>query len=334
MKIGLLIKSNYILLSGDKIATTEASKFIYLCSEQIGKCELKNDYGEDKIPYSGWYVSGDGINQAYKCASGMCSVVQKLSGTCSNYGDLIIEASTGLYKICDNKIDSTESSGSKLVVNSSYVITECTSASNPCPNNLVVDSYCFGKGVLAIKKSDKCEKGKNTAILLNGGKEAEVQDIGIGTKMYYCDKNESCRATSGYYLKGEIWYRCDGTKCNPNTGSDSIGDINRSNQLVLDNNNFGNTSNELTPNYYYINGNSNFPGTENIKSVLIEAGKNYFVVFKGEGYYLINQSNEIENTDYYGNLDVSNVNEGEKTRRDSNTENKLYFCKNSDMSCS
>ncbi|KAG4082923.1 scaffoldin [Neocallimastix lanati (nom. inval.)] len=378
MKIGLLIKSNYILLSGDKIATTEASKFIYLCSEQIGKCELKNDYGEDKIPYSGWYVSGDGINQAYKCASGMCSVVQKLSGTCSNYGDLVIEASTGLYKICDNKskpsgliessgtiktisiektaknafpdaqnvilindnsvygidkVDSTESSGSKLVVNSSYVITECTSASNPCPNNLVVDSYCFGKGVLAIKKSDKCDKKeKNTAILLNGGKEAEVQDIGIGTKMYYCDKNESCRATSGYYLKGETWYRCDGTKCNPNTGSDSIGDINRSNQLVLGNNNFGSTSNKL--NYYYINGNSNFPGTENIKSVLIEAGENYFVVFKGEGYYLINQSNEIENTDYYGNPDVSNVNEGEKTRRDSNTENKLYFCKNSDMSCS
>jgi len=87
--------------------------------------------------------------------------------------------------------------------------------------------------------------------------------------MYYCDRNKTCKVTVGYYYFGNYWYKCDNIKCEKDEFSKERGE-------------------KGNPKYYYVKGINDFPGAENSESILIEVGENYAVVFKGEGYYLIN----------------------------------------------
>jgi len=214
----------------------------------------------------------------------------------------------------------------------------------PCSTVSINNGYCFGNGKVSKKiingSSYSCEKvvdesknEKGKVILLNGPEKAE--NIGIGTEMYYCDRNNSCRVTQGYYKSdSNVWYKCDNIRCDEIKGNDvdSIGDLSSSGVLKLENDSTGGVGTSTSPKYYYISGSNSFPGAESSESVLIEAGKNYFVVFKGKGYYLINgNGNGIEDKDPQDEIENEKLSSARK--RGGNSGNTLYLCNTDDLTC-
>lgn len=346
-KENMLLANNYILLNEGNISK------LYHCYEKSGKCEIQGD--GDK-PYPGWYISGDEINKAYKCDKRTCKAEQ-LKGSCTNSaGELIFNSNNNIYQICipesislnENAgviktINSDKFPGGKkvILINSNSVIGIGDKVEDG--NQLVIkdcskpdasSSYCYGSGVIKKKEGDEWkesiegEKGK--VVLLKGNTLAESNDIDkIGTRMYYCDRNKSCRVTQGYYKGESGWYKCDNIKCSViNADSSSVvGDLNKNGELKLGNGDTGNYGSNKKPKYYYINENNIFPGAESSESVLIEAGEDYFVVFKGEGYYLVNgRNNEIEDETR------NSTGTGTSSKR-AQSVNALYLCTSEDMTC-
>jgi len=89
-----------VLLANDYILIEDGTDKLYRCYKNTGKCELQEGNGEE-TPYPGWYISGDGINKAYRCESSSCRAEQ-LRGSCTiNVGELIFNTRENIYQICD-----------------------------------------------------------------------------------------------------------------------------------------------------------------------------------------------------------------------------------------
>lgn len=154
-------------------------------------------------------------------------------------------------------------------------------------------------------------------LILYGNKKVSSTEITqekvYGAQMYYCGK-EGCRLTTGYW--GDI--KCDSTGCvKVGVAGNKNGELKSSKLLV--NGSSGGVDGGVGK-YYYIYGNNVFPGAEGKKSILVESGVGadnevYFIIFKGEGYYLVG-SNEL--------LKVDNA---------SGSSNKLFLCGESDLVC-
>ncbi|KAL6632829.1 scaffoldin, partial [Neocallimastix sp. 'constans'] len=249
-----------------------------------------------------------------------------------NEGDInIIMIDSKSNSVIGVGYESPEKSGSNYKVESSLVISECVN--NGCPSSFTeANMYCFSKGSMYYTEntngSVSCSGSKlsNKVVVLNGSKLATENDASIGSKMYYCDSNSSCRITTGYAKIGSKWFKCDSTKCSDLTESTNTlqGDLNSNGELRV-----SDTDNSISNgNYFYISGSNNFPGAETVESFLVEIGENYATIFKGDGYFLIDSSNNMARDD--PEAAISN-----KRKRESNVANgnNLYYCSSTTMAC-
>jgi hypothetical protein len=178
---------------------------------------------------------------------------------------------------------------------------------------LPVNSYCTlvqGEDITIYKgkdaeNSEKAFTEGNSVILIDGNSLiTNVDNVGPSTEMYYCIKG-SCKVGVGYKKLGDSIVKCgaDGCEKYETPGSVSIGDISSGNLQYDESKSGGGDSNRL---YYYINKSNVFPGSENKSSFLVEAGLDYYVIFKGKGYYLLGSDNKMlegssaKNNDYAG----------------------------------
>ncbi|ORX43067.1 scaffoldin, partial [Piromyces finnis] len=341
-KITPLIADNYILMD----------EKLYLCNSNKETCNE-----EDIKP--GWYISGSESYKAIKCESGACKTVENLSSSCSKMGDLIYSTSAKTYQLCnttrngkslvdaagsiinlrnDNSnydkiksefpeqnniitisknaaigigIDSGRNEATESIykpIKTCYSIKSNVDETKQCQFSssdlIAVGNYCIKNDQLYVTTEEKkCQKvDKNTALLLNGEIEIKsVADITLTTRMYYCN-GEKCEITAGYMKLGNDEVKCDLTGCVKN---ESI------------------THDFTDPiTYSYSEDPSDFPGAANVKSALIETGSNYKVLFKGDGYYLINSSKEMLDKDSEENPNLS-----------ANATGNLYLCNKNDLSC-
>ncbi|KAL6632781.1 scaffoldin [Neocallimastix sp. 'constans'] len=165
-----------------------------------------------------------------------------------------------------------------------------------------------------------------------------------GSQMYYCNKG-ICRVSTGYYKIKSNYYKCNYSGCESiSTYGNEIGSMISAGTIKLSNGN-GSMS---EGSYYYIENSNDFPGAQSYKNILIESGKDYFVIFRGNGYYLINSSNSMlyEDTEpvegstkkrEIGETSEENINEedeiDEKIKEKRASTNALYYCDNSSGNC-
>jgi len=209
--------------------------------------------------------------------------------------------------------------------------------------NLEVDQYCYnGDAIYRTNIYGRCEKqyAKETGrvFLFNyftavNATTTDATNVPTdGTQMFYC-KDGSCRAAAGYYKLGSYWYRCDGVGCNKDfVRSPENGNLDASYKLNCGRGNGKANSGSHT--YYYIIGNNKFPGAESNKGIMVETGEDYFVNFKGEGYYLIDgTSNEMLVEDTYVSQSASrrHINQRDLEKRVSS--NNLFLCESATGDC-
>jgi len=187
----------------------------------------------------------------------------------------------------------------------------CTDSNN---KNISEGEYCIKLNKIYRTYLNNCEEqfASETSVYLFIGNnlltmdnidnyENEFKSLPNGIQMYYC-KNGKCNITTGYYkFDSNKICRCEITGCVLlNEQGNKNGDLYNltSGELIYSNG----KGNMISGYYYFIEGIiNNFPGSENLKSFLVEAGDNYYVIFNGNGYYLINNitrnnNNFINNT--------------------------------------
>jgi len=143
-----------------------------------------------------------------------------------------------------------------------------------------------------------------------------------GNQMFYC-KNGECSITAGYKKIAGNFYRCDYGKCSIASGSEP-GDVSGS-SIYID----ADTQKTIEDDkYYIISGSHHFPGGDNLEAFVVETGGEYAVIFKGEGYYLIDSENKILAEDP---ADVNTEVDG--TAADSDNNNELIYCSGSSKEC-
>lgn len=137
---------------------------------------------------------------------------------------------------------------------------------------------------------------KEGLVVLYGNKELYTftENKKLGAKMYYCVKSPTpnCRIVTGYF--DDI--SCDYDGCKKAITGNGNGDWNEKGKIIVG------SSPKLAEEgkYYYITGENNFPGSGNKEGFIIQSGvqkvsnvdKKYFIIFKGEGYYLLSSSTE------------------------------------------
>jgi len=204
-------------------------------------------------------------------------------------------------------------------------LMSCYSESVKKSNELCKDSnkatienqYCIYNDKLYKSKDSKCEDVSSTkqVLLLDGAKPVISSSSVTGTtRMYYCDgveTNSKCYVTTGYkQLESSKWFKCNYIGCT------EVNELPKINDDTV-------TAEEGS--YYYFEGENEFPGAENLSSFLVESGNDYLVIFEGDGYYLINDSNKIVSTD------TEPIAES-KTKKRSISSRGLYLC-GSDSIC-
>ncbi|ORX76366.1 scaffoldin [Anaeromyces robustus] len=215
-----------------------------------------------------------------------------------------------------------------LITCSKVSSTVCTKSSDGNP--LETGKYCIYDNSIYSNNSTNCVKQftqKNTVSLFDGSdiiNNNNTEKINIGTQMYYCSDGK-CRLATGYKKINNIIYSCKSEGCKVAEESDEKGYINSEKRLNVDNTKatFISNSNNLNT-YHYISDSNDFPGSDDINSVLIEAGSDYFVIFKGYGYYLIDSKNNM----LYQEPEKA---EG-KTKR-AIDHSGLYYCEKINGSC-
>jgi len=186
------------------------------------------------------------------------------------------------------------------------------------------NEYCIKDSTIYQYKEDKCitpfEEGKLVKLFRKDMliDASNIDLIGEGTMMYYCD-NGKCRLTTGYIKIDQKYYSCEPTGCYETVQGKNIGQIDNGSLNINDGKKgvLGTNTNY----YYYINGYNEFPGAESNSSILIESGLNYFIIFKGNGYYLIGNNDEMIN--YINDADTPYE-----------TIGHLYLCENQLNGCS
>ncbi|KAL6632477.1 scaffoldin, partial [Neocallimastix sp. 'constans'] len=194
--------------------------------------------------------------------------------------------------------------------------------------------------------------GHGDVLIFNGGKRvgtkqtfndeeeitSEVDSTKI-TQMYYCT-GDTCRITTGYFKSGSNYYKCDYIGCKEDTGSSSEVDGSHKNGEGIYHGGSEITVPSSSNNYYYMSGNNEFPGAESNTAVLVEVGKStinnnisYYVIFRGEGYYLISSTKSMLTEDGFGStLTKRNTVYNSNLDRRSD-ENGLYYCTSSNLDC-
>jgi len=251
----------------------------------------------------------------------MIGKVEQLTGTVTYFGgkDYISFGKGNVIAIGNSKDIEKDSTSSDVYVKLGECKTTICSGLND-------GQYCIRTNKLykCIEKEDTETQSKIISpepqegiVLLYGNrgypKESERKD---GAQMYNCIKDGICSLVTGYL--GDI--KCDNNGCGKAKKSSSengslnpIGGLN----IGLSSPVVGGTEEK----YYYISGNNEFPGAEGKESILVQSGKkendSYFIIFRGEGYYLISEANKIIKTE------------------DSNAgnRNKLYLCSGEDLVC-
>ena len=259
-------------------------------------------------------VIGIGFITKYSDFSGLptCKSVSSNSACISNNNKKILE---GEYCIKSNKIYKTESSKCNEQFKSGTSV-----------------HLFLGSILITISKENE-EMYKN-----------EFDSLPNGIQMYYC-KNGICNITTGYYKFDNsdvcgYGCRCDYTGCKRTESGTLIGELSRPGEIIHSNGK-GEMSSDK---YYYIDDFNKFPGSEKLKSFLVEAGDYYYVIFKGQGYYLLNGYDVMEKKD-------PEINENtQQQKRDNNLENyidskyishhvkrdnsnKLYYCDSKTSIC-
>jgi len=182
-------------------------------------------------------------------------------------------------------------------------------------NNILEGEYCVNSNKIYRNLFGKCQRQyfpdksahvffKNNLITLTNIQkfQDDLYSLPNGIQMYYC-KDDNCIITQGYYkLKSDTIFRCEFIGCKVILTSEQgnkNGDITSitSGEMKYMNG----ISKMINDHYYYIEGLNNFPGSENLKSFLVEAGDNYYNIFSGNGYYLLNNENLMENTEVFTN---------------------------------
>ena len=145
-KQNILLANTYILLNEENGKSSE----LYLCNGKTGKCELQKE-GEKSGPYSGWYISGDGKNKAYKCESGTYSAIVTLNSSCTNFGKLIYNSRDNIYQICDTKAKPTDVDKNDGLIKTIVPDSNSKNLFSEEKNVILINKY----SVLGIGKEEK-----------------------------------------------------------------------------------------------------------------------------------------------------------------------------------
>jgi hypothetical protein len=343
-------KTNSLAVLGEKLNK------LYKCSSKTNNCSQVVPQIEGKNVDTGYFITEMENAKYIQCAEDTCEIINTISTKCTTLDGELIN-NNGVYSICINSknVVLSENINSSYILNSdknkfpdnnNYIvigdgnviglgiidtseseetssvskpieICDTVSASNACKSGgSVVNGYCYNidTKTKAIKLYRTNENNKCTLVhpvkeenyplvkLFNGNKIVDSENVpGIGTKMFYCTGSE-CRLTTGYYKLENKIYKCDSVKCEESEVP--VG-------MTI-------TSNS----YYYLSTNvKNFPGAENNEEILVESGEDYLVVFKSDGYYLINSNNKMENEE-----------EGTVSRK-RGSGNNLFLCDSTTSNC-
>eukprot|EP00833_Pecoramyces_ruminatium_P012889 jgi/Orpsp1_1/1186921/evm.model.d7180000054122.1 len=212
--------------------------------------------------------------------------------------DVVSVTTNAVIGLADSKTfkDSTDENKYTALAVCTGTASETEKCKTGTGNNEVqlADGYLCKKessGVLKLyeTRSSKCVEIEDEVVVLYGNKKVSSYNEYVGAQMYYCDNSSSCRLTTGYYKVGNQNLSCDGTVCSKvDNISSTKGEIS-STGLITDSAivQMGSTR------YDYISGGNKFPGADGKKSILIETGENYQIIFKGDGYYLIGSSGNV-----------------------------------------
>jgi len=203
--------------------------------------------------------------------------------------------------------------------------SECIDDNN---NRISEGEYCIKSNVIYKTESNQCKEQfksgssayvffKNNLITLDNiiNYKNDLDSLPNGIQMYYC-KDGKCNISTGYYKFGvDTICRCEYTGCkllSSNENSNEYGDITsiQSGEIKYT---YG-IGKMTREHYYFIKGINNFPGSEDLKSFLVEAGDQYYIIFNGNGYYFINNDNTMGNN----TIDSSNKRNNQKKRNELN----------------